>query len=76
MLINVIGKSTGFNIQGFSEKVFVHNVSALEGDLLVHFDWICADIRVASLLSGDENLKRSFVKSDPYKFLMKSLILN
>ena len=66
-------KSTGFNIQGFSEKVFVHNVSALEGDLLVHFDWICADIRVASLLSGDENLKRSFVKSDPYKFLMKSL---
>lgn len=66
-------KSTGFNIQGFTEHAKIQNISSLETDMLIHFDWICADIRVASILSDDENLKKSFARSDPYKYLMKSL---
>jgi len=61
-------KSCGFNIQGFTDKAKISNVKT-ENGLLLHFDWICADIRIASILSNDSNLHKSFEVSDPYQYL-------
>lgn len=63
-------KTTGFNIQGFTEPHKVLPPGANERSVLIHFDWICADIRAASLLSGDNRLQDSFVDSDPYTYMM------
>jgi len=63
-------KTSGFNIQGLSTDDRVWNKTTSPDDVLLHFDWICADIRVAALLSGDEKLLRSFDHSDPYTVLM------
>jgi hypothetical protein len=60
----------GFNIQGFTEAAKVLPPGADERSVLLHFDWICADIRAASLLSGDRSLQQSFVDSDPYTYMM------
>jgi len=59
-------KTTGFNIQGFHEDHYVRTVDASMNSVLLHFDWISADIRAASLLSGDPLLTKSFESSDPY----------
>lgn len=65
--------STGFNIQGFSEHEHVGSSSSNEHSVLIHFDWISADIRVAALLSKDDNLTNSFSQSDPYSYMMSKL---
>ena len=67
-------KSLEFNIQGLSTQDIVGTVYGKETDVLIHFDWVCADIRVASIMSGDDVLSDSFIKSDPYTML--SDILN
>lgn len=67
-------KSLEFNIQGLSTQDIVGTVYGKETDVLIHFDWVCADIRVASIMSGDDVLSNSFIKSDPYTML--SDILN
>jgi hypothetical protein len=59
-------KSINPNIQGWPEHSIIRPKGYSEKDVLIHFDWICADIRVASILSGDPVLEESFVKSDPY----------
>jgi DNA polymerase I-like protein with 3'-5' exonuclease and polymerase domains len=41
--------------------------------VLLHFDWICADLRAASILSQDPNLIQSFKDSDPYSYLSQHL---
>lgn len=64
-------KSMGFNIQGYYENDKIRTVYASDKDIMVYFDWVCADIRVASILSGDKNLQRSFNESDPYTYMMK-----
>lgn len=66
-------KSSGFNIQGFSEEHKIQTTSSFDDDILIQFDWICADIRVASYLADDDVLARSFDRSDPYTFLMNAL---
>ncbi|MDB4490164.1 hypothetical protein N9045_01470 [bacterium] len=63
-------KTTGFNLQGLHEEFHVTPDHGNESDILIHFDWICADIRVASYMSGDEDLNRSFIDSDPYNLMM------
>jgi len=63
-------KTTGFNIQGLADEVMIWPTNCHDNYYLLHFDWICADIRVASLLSNDEDLTRSFVDSDPYTYMM------
>jgi len=63
-------KTMGFNIQGLGEPSLVHPANYSENDLLLHFDWVCADIRAASLLSKDAKLAQSFVDSDPYTAMM------
>ena len=62
-------KTTGFNIQGTTNNDHVTAVDASEDSVFVHFDWICADIRIASLLSNDLKLIESFESSDPYVYM-------
>lgn len=66
-------KTTGVNLQGWSDHDIVRPPGYNEKDVLIHFDWICADIRVASLLSKDEILRESFVESDPYQKMLDIL---
>lgn len=66
-------KTTGFNIQGYAENERVRPITMPDNSLLIHFDWICADIRVASILSGDEALQEAFDSSDPYQVMMEEL---
>lgn len=64
-------KTSGTNIQGWAEEgTLVRPPGYNEHDVLIHFDWICADIRIASLLSKDKRLKQAFVDSDPYEKMM------
>lgn len=67
-------KTSGTNIQGWTEEdTIIRPPGYNEKDVLIHFDWICADIRVASLLSKDETLCQSFEFSDPYERMMEML---
>lgn len=66
-------KTSGFNIQGLSTEDIVGSAFSTDKDLLILFDWICADIRVASIMSGDSVLMASFIDSDPYTRLMEIL---
>lgn len=66
-------KTTGFNIQGLHEECVVRTVDSQNNNVLLHFDWIAADIRVASILSNDELLRHSFESSDPYTEMVKHL---
>lgn len=69
-------KSIGFNIQGFSDDFHVVPQGGQEHDVMIHFDWICADIRVASIISQDYELQDAFANSDPYVKLMNELNAN
>lgn len=62
-------KCLNFNVQGWHENDHIRPPNSLDSDVLIHFDWICADIRVAALLSGDKLLEKSFQHSDPYKVM-------
>jgi len=53
------------NIQGYNSNDQIWSMDS-EHTTFIHFDWIAADIRVASLLSGDEALQAIFDHSDPY----------
>jgi hypothetical protein len=64
-------KTTGFNIQGFVDQHLVLPPGVSDRNVLIHFDWVCADIRVASLLSGDTKLQGAFDNSDPYTYMME-----
>lgn len=69
-------KSLGFNIQGYSEGDHISTVTNDHQSVLLHFDWISADLRAASLLSNDDKLKASFSESDPYSVLMEHINSN
>lgn len=62
-------KSTDFNVQGWSYPDKIYQPAIPYNSVLIHFDWICADLRAASILSGDKELNDSFVLSDPYEHL-------
>jgi hypothetical protein len=65
-------KTLGFSIQGMGDK---QQISAIRQDynMFICGDWISADMRVVSLLSGDEEMQGTFQDSDPYKYLAKRL---
>jgi hypothetical protein len=67
-LLNTVSgrsKSVGFNVQGTDDSYDIKPVSE-ERNLMVHIDWVAADMRAAQILSRDEFLAESFKKSDPY----------
>lgn len=66
-------KTLEFNLQGLSTQDIVYSAFSHESDVLLLFDWVCADIRIASIMSDDDILKRSFVDSDPYTYLANLL---
>jgi hypothetical protein len=63
-------KSLGFNIQGYYEPDMIRPPRMDDRCVLIHFDWVCADIRAASLLSGDKALEDAFIDSDPYDYIL------
>ena len=65
-------RTTGFNVQGAGEKSDL-SLERYDLDLYVHFDWIAADLRVASIMSGDQDLYATFDKSDPYTEMAREL---
>jgi hypothetical protein len=66
-------KSLDFNIQGYYENDRISSIAAGSKSVLLHFDWISADLRMASLLSQDKKLQDSFIESDPYTVFMESI---
>ncbi len=65
-------RCSGPNVQGTTDESLGSPIAP--DRLFVHCDWISADFRVAALLSGDENLERSFIESDPYEFAATELV--
>ena len=65
-------KTSGFPIQGTTDK---HDIKLLpdKRGYFIHFDWISADLRIASIISEDEELQESFKKSDPYDYISNIL---
>jgi len=59
-------KTSEFNVQGYHQHDLIRPSGVDDSVVLIHFDWICADIRVASLLSVDKILSDTFIDSDPY----------
>ena len=66
-------KTSGFNLHSCQEDDFIQDPLSPEDYLFVHFDWISADMRIASILSGDEALNDSFLVSDPYTYITDQL---
>lgn len=65
-------KTAGFNIQGMTNECNITPISN-NYDTFVCADWISADMRMASLMSGDGVLQDSFKTSDPYLFIADKL---
>ena len=66
-------KTLGFNIHGATDKDLIQDPQAFRDDLLVHFDWRAADIRIVAVLSGDEHLNTITLDEDPYNHVAKLL---
>jgi hypothetical protein len=66
-------KTSGFNIQGMTEEATVWAAQSSPEEVLLYFDWVCADIRAAAILSGDEKLSQTFVNSDPYTAMTEEI---
>lgn len=66
-------RARSFNIQGYTDNDNVRTIFAGESDVILWFDWVSADIRVAAELSQDEELKNSFMHSDPYEYMTLKL---
>jgi hypothetical protein len=59
-------KTLGVNAQGLDETYVVTNPLGCENDVLLHFDWVSADINVAAYLANDQALQETFIEGDPY----------
>jgi len=59
-------KCTGFNIQGATDELIISN-RIESNNVFMHFDWCGADIRIASLLSNDNDLQRNSCSEDIYQ---------
>jgi hypothetical protein len=68
----ITGRSStsGFNIQGTGNDTSITHFRP-DYDVFISVDWISADLRAASLISGDIELQQSFINSDPYTDLAK-----
>jgi hypothetical protein len=57
--------TTAFNIQGSNDEYQIENPE-VPAACFLHFDWSCADIRIASIISGDSVLNEFSLQDDPY----------
>jgi hypothetical protein len=60
------------NIQGTNDDDVIEHIDD-RNEVFVHFDWVAADFRAASLISNDLVMQKSFEKSDPYTVLHEEL---
>jgi DNA polymerase I-like protein with 3'-5' exonuclease and polymerase domains len=65
-------KSLSFNVQGATEEYDIKSIFD-DDKVFVHFDWLAADIRMASFMSQDERMELAFKQSDPYTILVEYL---
>lgn len=65
-------KTLGWNVQGATNE-FNIRPSDRRDDIFIHFDWVSADIRMASFISGDPRMEESFLQSDPYQYVANFL---
>jgi len=65
-------KCTNNNIQGAGDNDDIYSATE-DNCYFIHFDWIAADFRAASLMSGDRVLCAAFKESDPYTALHAEL---
>ena len=65
-------KTSGFNIQGMTSDTDIRIIPYSE-DIFVHLDWMGADIRACSIMSGDAEMEEAFLTSDPYTKLASEL---
>jgi hypothetical protein len=65
-------KTTDVIVQGFDSSYNIKHPNE-SYNLLIHFDWISADFRIAALMSEDDNLLDSFKKGDPYSYIEDQL---
>lgn len=65
-------KTLGDNVQGTTEQDDIHSTRD-ENTILVHFDWVAADLCMAAHMSGDEAMLESFRESDPYTSIVNYL---
>lgn len=65
-------RTTGFNIQGASSEYEISHPNIVN-NIFVKFDWIAADMRIASYLSGDDDMIDSFKCGDPYSHIVDCL---
>ena len=65
-------KTKKFNIQGMGSDCDIKHVN-YKNNKFVRFDWISADMRIASYFSMDKDLLSSFHESDPYTHIEEVL---
>jgi len=65
-------KTTGYNIQGKNSGDDIRHCDP-KFNIFLTFDWISADARMASVISGDEKLIECFKYSDPYSYIADAL---
>lgn len=65
-------KTVLFNVQGLNSDYKVEHPD-VRNNILVKFDWISADMRIASYLSEDNDLMGCYIDSDPYSHVSKVL---
>lgn len=58
-------KTLRYSVQGATEECDIKSVREAN-EVLVHFDWIAADMRMAAVMSGDQDMLDSYKESDPY----------
>lgn len=61
-------RTTVFNVQGADSSFDISHPDK-EKNILLCFDWVAADIRIAGYLSNDSFINESFNESDPYEAL-------
>ena len=61
-------RTTGFNIQGTGDDTPISSARP-DYKVMICADWLAADMRMASLMSGDSVMQKSFIDSDPYTYL-------
>jgi hypothetical protein len=65
-------KTSGTNIQGMSSEDDLMNISC--DPILIHFDWVAADIRAIAFMSQDQKLLGSFIHNDPYQYMADKMV--
>lgn len=66
-------RTKSFNIQGYTDSDSIRTTHSNVNDVILWFDWVSADIRVAAELSDDDELRKAFIYSDPYEYMADAI---